>query len=106
MMRGGAAPWAPPSDIVKGLVGCSATIIVERLDFGSILFGTLRVSFRRQVPVAGRFVADFLAPSVRLVIEVDGGSHLGLERADAPAKPGSVSMGCVPRASGQLRGSS
>ena len=43
----------------------------------------LGVSFRRQVPVAGRFVADFLAPSVRLVIEVDGGSHCGRERADA-----------------------
>jgi very-short-patch-repair endonuclease len=27
------------------------------------------------VPVLGRFIADFLAPEVRLVVEVDGGYH-------------------------------
>jgi very-short-patch-repair endonuclease len=35
----------------------------------------LGVSFRRQVPVGGRFIADFCAPSVRLIVEVDGGIH-------------------------------
>ena len=43
----------------------------------------LGVSFRRQVPLAGRFIADFLAPSARLVLEVDGDSHRGRAQADA-----------------------
>jgi Protein of unknown function (DUF559) len=33
------------------------------------------VVFRWQVPLLGRFIADFLAPAERLVIEVDGGHH-------------------------------
>ena len=37
----------------------------------------LGVSFRRQVPLAGRYIADFLAPSAHLVLEVDGDSHCG-----------------------------
>ena len=43
----------------------------------------LGVVFRRQVPLLGRFIADFLAPSQRLVIEVDGASHAERGRADA-----------------------
>jgi very-short-patch-repair endonuclease len=43
----------------------------------------LGVAFRRQVPVAGRFVADFLAPSQRLIVEVDGASHARRSQADA-----------------------
>jgi very-short-patch-repair endonuclease len=35
------------------------------------------------VPLLGRFIADFLAPAQRLVIEVDGGYHVARERADA-----------------------
>jgi very-short-patch-repair endonuclease len=42
----------------------------------------LGVAFRRQVPL-GRFILDFLAPSVRLAIEVDGPVHLLRGRADA-----------------------
>jgi very-short-patch-repair endonuclease len=34
----------------------------------------LGVAFRRQVPIQ-RFIADFLAPSARLVVEVDGPYH-------------------------------
>jgi very-short-patch-repair endonuclease len=34
----------------------------------------LGVAFRRQV-VIGRFIVDFLAPSLKLVVEVDGGVH-------------------------------
>jgi very-short-patch-repair endonuclease len=34
----------------------------------------LGVDFRRQHP-AGRFILDFYAPALRLVIEVDGGQH-------------------------------
>ena len=43
----------------------------------------LGVSFRRQVPLGGRFIADFLAPSAHLVLEVDGASHRGRMQADA-----------------------
>jgi very-short-patch-repair endonuclease len=44
--------------------------------------GQLGVWFRRQVPL-GRFVADFVAPSARLVVEVDGGYHARRCMADA-----------------------
>jgi very-short-patch-repair endonuclease len=42
----------------------------------------LGVVFRRQVPLFGRFIADFLAPTQRLVIEVDGAYHGERGRAD------------------------
>jgi len=42
----------------------------------------LGVCFRRQVPL-GRFIADFVAPSVRLVVEVDGKYHARRRGADA-----------------------
>jgi very-short-patch-repair endonuclease len=44
--------------------------------------GQLGVWFRRQV-VVGRFVADFAAASVRLVVEVDGSAHARRAAADA-----------------------
>ena len=37
--------------------------------------GQLGVTFRRQYVIAGRYIADFAAPAVRLVVEVDGGYH-------------------------------
>ncbi|MDX1998080.1 MAG: endonuclease domain-containing protein [Thermoanaerobaculia bacterium] len=42
----------------------------------------LGLKFRRQAPV-GRFVVDFLCHSRRLVVEVDGGIHLGKSAEDA-----------------------
>jgi len=42
----------------------------------------LGVQFRRQVPL-GRFIVDFLAPSARLVVEVDGGYHARRGAPDA-----------------------
>ncbi|MBN1608260.1 MAG: DUF559 domain-containing protein, partial [Polyangiaceae bacterium] len=39
-------------------------------------------AFRRQT-VIGEYVVDFVAPAARLVVEVDGGSHVGRARADA-----------------------
>jgi very-short-patch-repair endonuclease len=45
----------------------------------------LGVSFRRQV-VVGRFVADFLAPKIKLIVEVDGGYHGRPARARADAR--------------------
>jgi very-short-patch-repair endonuclease len=35
----------------------------------------LGVQFRRQVPLAGRFIVDFSAASARLIVEVDGTYH-------------------------------
>lgn len=42
----------------------------------------LGVQFRRQVPIAGRYIVDFVAPTARLVVEVDGSYHGGRRRAD------------------------
>ena len=42
----------------------------------------LGVAFRRQY-VIGERIADFAAPSLRLVVEVDGSSHAGRRHADA-----------------------
>ncbi len=41
----------------------------------------LGVTFRRQVLI-GRYIVDFVAPAVRLVVEVDGSFHVG-RRQDA-----------------------
>ena len=42
----------------------------------------LGVGFRRQV-VIGEYIADFAAPSRRLVVEVDGGAHASRRHLDA-----------------------
>lgn len=41
----------------------------------------LGVAFRRQVPI-GRYIADFAAPAIRLVVEVDGPCHARRRAAD------------------------
>jgi very-short-patch-repair endonuclease len=43
----------------------------------------LGVQFRRQVVLGGRFVVDFFAPQVGLVVEVDGPVHRRRRSADA-----------------------
>jgi very-short-patch-repair endonuclease len=43
----------------------------------------LGVAFRRQVPIGDRYIADFVAPSLRLIVEVDGGCHERRRVADA-----------------------
>ena len=40
------------------------------------------VAFRRQVPLLG-FIADFYAPSARLIVELDGSYHAWRVSADA-----------------------
>jgi very-short-patch-repair endonuclease len=45
--------------------------------------GQLGVTFRRQVPVLGRYIVDLLAPQIRLVVEIDGDYHTERARADA-----------------------
>jgi len=54
----------------------------ERALWSALCRRQLGVQFRRQVVVGG-FIADFAAPSARLVVEVDGGWHRGRERLDA-----------------------
>jgi very-short-patch-repair endonuclease len=44
--------------------------------------GKLGVVFRRQVVVLGRYIADFLAPSLKLIVEVDGSHHARRVSAD------------------------
>jgi len=45
--------------------------------------GKLGVSFRRQVPVGHRYIVDFLAPTLKLVVEVDGTAHQHRGAGDA-----------------------
>ena len=51
--------------------------------FAAVRGGQLGVSFRRQVPVLGRYIVDLLVPELRLVVEVDGPYHHGRRAADA-----------------------
>jgi very-short-patch-repair endonuclease len=55
----------------------------EQLLWQHIRGRRLGVLFRRQVPLLGRFIADFFAPAQRLVIEVDGAYHAERGRTDA-----------------------
>jgi very-short-patch-repair endonuclease len=43
----------------------------------------LGVAFRRQVLIGNRYIVDFLAPSLNLIIEVDGAYHARRGVADA-----------------------
>jgi very-short-patch-repair endonuclease len=43
---------------------------------------TTGVEFRRQVVIAGKFIVDFLAPAVGLIVEIDGPYHSRRVRAD------------------------
>jgi very-short-patch-repair endonuclease len=55
----------------------------EALLFEAVRGRALGVSFRRQVTLLGRFIADLYAPEVRLVVEVDGLYHTRCARSDA-----------------------
>jgi len=62
----------------------SAPTTTEALLWQALRGSRLGVAFRRQV-VIGEYIADFVAPSARLVVEVDGAYHAdpGRLRADA-----------------------
>jgi very-short-patch-repair endonuclease len=55
----------------------------EQLLWSRLRACQLGVSFRRQVPLAGRYVADFAAPSVELIVEIDGPVHRQRAARDA-----------------------
>jgi very-short-patch-repair endonuclease len=61
---------------------CSPTTSEARL-WSALNVRQLGVSFRRQVPLAGHFIADFYAPAIKLVVEVDGPIHARKRSADA-----------------------
>lgn len=54
----------------------------ERKLWAGLRGDQLGVRFRRQLVIGQSFIADFCAPSIKLVVEVDGGQHAGSE-ADA-----------------------
>jgi leucyl-tRNA synthetase len=55
----------------------------ERILWQRISGKQLGVAFRRQVPVGGKYIADFLASANRLIVEVDDRSHELRRAADA-----------------------
>ncbi|MFO0618843.1 MAG: endonuclease domain-containing protein [Polyangiaceae bacterium] len=59
----------------------SAPTTSEALLWQGLRGSRLGVAFRRQV-VIGEYIADFVAPSIRLVVEVDGEYHADRVRAD------------------------
>jgi very-short-patch-repair endonuclease len=62
--------------------------------FEAVRGGRLGVAFRRQVPLAGRFIADLYVPELRFVVEVDGLSHSPRARADARRDRALARLGC------------
>jgi len=54
----------------------------ERVLWSRISGKQLGVAFRRQFPV-GRYIVDFVAPSAKLIVEVDDRSHELKRAADA-----------------------
>jgi very-short-patch-repair endonuclease len=54
----------------------------ERVLWSALRASQLGVPFRRQVVLHG-YIEDFLAPSARLVVEVDGAHHALRRNADA-----------------------
>jgi very-short-patch-repair endonuclease len=47
----------------------------QQMLWRAVAAGRLGVYFRREVVLLGRFIVDMLAPSTRLVVEVDGRCH-------------------------------
>lgn len=55
----------------------------ERILWSKLKGGRLQgLKFRRQVPI-DRYFADFCCPKARVIVELDGDSHLGREAHDA-----------------------
>ena len=54
----------------------------EQILWRQLAGSALGVAFRRQVPV-DRYIVDYLAPSVGLVVEVDGSIHSSRRTRDA-----------------------
>jgi len=61
----------------------TAPTVSEAKLWAALSNNKLGVAFRRQVPLEHGFIVDFLAPSLKLVVEVDGSAHEQRRRADA-----------------------
>ena len=55
----------------------------EATVWSALRANVLGVTFRRQVPIGGSFIGDFVASEVKLVIEIDGSWHAQRGIADA-----------------------
>jgi very-short-patch-repair endonuclease len=55
----------------------------ERILWAALRGCALGVQFRRQVPIGGSFIGDFVASEIGLVIEVDGSAHIRRGATDA-----------------------
>lgn len=71
--------WRTNSAMECGIGLRSAPTESEEILWSKLRGKRLGLSFRREVPV-GRYIADFLAPSIRLAVEVDGGYHTTKQR--------------------------
>ena len=73
------------SELLAQRAGCmrAAATPSEQLLWFQLRGSRLGVSFKRQVPLGGRFIVDFLASRARLVVEVDGSWHARRAVADA-----------------------
>ena len=86
-MRAAACPKGsvvPPRVLVgrSRLMLGQPTASESRL-WAEIRGGRLGTRFVRQVPLGGRYVADFLAPEFSLAVEIDGPYHSRRRPADA-----------------------
>ena len=81
-MRRGIRPELRPILAARARANRAAPTLTETILRQALRGSRLGVAFRFQEPV-GRYIADFLAPSVGLIVEVDGGYHAGRARADA-----------------------
>ncbi len=59
----------------------SATVSERKL-WARLSGKQLGAGFRRQVVIGGRYIADFVAPREKLVVEIDGSAHVGRESRD------------------------
>jgi very-short-patch-repair endonuclease len=56
--------------------------LTERALWAAIRRSALGVTFRRQMPIGGCFIGDFVANELKLVVEVDGSAHARRGAAD------------------------
>jgi very-short-patch-repair endonuclease len=78
-----SSPVSPAVLAARARAFRASATISERRIWEGIRAKKLGIEFRRQVPVADRYVADFLAPEVKLIVEIDGEYHARRRRADA-----------------------
>jgi len=79
--------WKVPETLRLKMVAVAREFRKEPTSSEAILWNALRrkalggIKFRRQQPI-GPFVVDFYAPSLRLVVEIDGLIHKQQHKAD------------------------